>query len=56
MRLLGPVWLFLDNHPGCWVEKEMEAERPWEGVQVSRGEGMMACIWVEAVGWGVPEP
>lgn len=27
VHLLGPVivvWLFLDNHPGCWVGKEME--------------------------------
>lgn len=27
-----------------------------EGVQVSRGEGMMAWFWMGAVSWGDPEP
>lgn len=54
------VQLCLDNHSGCWVGKERgareEAGGPWEVVQVSRGEGMMAWVQVVTVGWGEPEP
>lgn len=71
--MLGPVivvWLFLDNHPGCWVGKEMEdqtgsletlggdagvQERGDDGLYLDGGSGLGSTRTLRAWRWAEQE-